>query len=194
MQQVNMPRFQSKRSIAAKAKINKEKKGQFSTPIEAAKVNFPIDNSNLYYSNSSISGIGVFNKERIGEGKKITEYRGELVEPNTKLNKTQQSQQVKEELDKREMRYKTHDRNYSTYTFSLKYGGGFIDATREGNESRFINHSCDPNCVANELSSTKKTVINSLREIPPNSELTLDYKLKSTETCLCGAKNCKGKM
>lgn len=38
----------------------------------------------------------------------------------------------------------------NNYMVQLKYDE-IIDATRKGNISRFINHSCDPNCTAEKV-------------------------------------------
>jgi len=74
----------------------------------------------------------------------------------------------------------------------------YIDARLTGNDSRFINHSCDPNC------ETKKWVINgetrigifAVKDIPPGTELTYDYQwehFEGSETvCHCGSENCTG--
>lgn len=75
--------------------------------------------------------------------------------------------------------------------------GATIDATRKGAISRFINHSCDPNC------ETQKWTVNGLvrvgffaiRDIEPDEEITFDYQFihfGKGQRCLCNAANCRG--
>lgn len=74
-----------------------------------------------------------------------------------------------------------------------------IDATRMGNVSRFMNHSCNPNC------QTAKWIVNGRQRvglftrssIPAGTELTFDYRFRrlgrgQAQRCLCGEANCKG--
>ena len=75
-----------------------------------------------------------------------------------------------------------------------------IDAKHGGNASRWINHSCDPNCEADE--DDGRVFIKALRNIEPGEELSYDYgliidepytaKLKAEYPCWCGAKDCRG--
>jgi hypothetical protein len=75
-----------------------------------------------------------------------------------------------------------------------------IDAKHGGNSSRWINHSCDPNCEADEVEG--RVFIKALRNIKAGEELNYDYgliidepytkKLKAEYPCWCGAKNCRG--
>lgn len=77
-----------------------------------------------------------------------------------------------------------------------------IDATREGNSARFINHSCTPNCEANEENG--HIFIETIKSIAPGEELTYDYNLvleerhtpavKRAHACFCGTRNCRGTM
>lgn len=48
-----------------------------------------------------------------------------------------------------------------------------IDGGVGGNASRFINHSCEPNCVV-EIAGNR-VHIHAAREIAPGEELTFDY-------------------
>jgi SET domain-containing protein len=78
-----------------------------------------------------------------------------------------------------------------------------IDANVGGNEARWINHSCDPNCETEE-SEDGRVFIEALRDIARGEELHYDYclivdekltkKLKKQYLCLCGAENCRGTM
>ena len=75
-----------------------------------------------------------------------------------------------------------------------------IDALHGGNSSRWINHSCDPNCEADE--ENDRIFIKALRNIKAGEELNYDYgliidepytkKLKAEYPCWCGARNCRG--
>lgn len=73
-----------------------------------------------------------------------------------------------------------------------------IDPTFKGNMARFMNHSCDPNCITQKWNVLGETCVGifSVRDIVENEELTFDYQFDSFRTpltkCLCGAKNCKG--
>lgn len=77
-----------------------------------------------------------------------------------------------------------------------------IDATREGNSARFINHSCTPNCEANEENG--HIFIETIKSIAPGEELTYDYNLvlderhtpavKRAHACFCGTRHCRGTM
>ena len=75
-----------------------------------------------------------------------------------------------------------------------------IDAKVGGNSSRWINHSCKPNCEADEEGG--RVFIKALRNIEAGEELFYDYgliidakytpKLLAEYPCWCGAKKCRG--
>lgn len=71
-----------------------------------------------------------------------------------------------------------------------------IDATTKGNQARFINHSCDPNCVSRVLliQGHKHIVIFAQRAISRGEELTYDYKFPKEDDkikCLCKSSKCR---
>ena len=69
-----------------------------------------------------------------------------------------------------------------------------------GNSARWINHSCDPNCEADEEGG--RVFIKALRNIRAGEELSYDYgliidepytkKLKAEYPCWCGSRQCRG--
>jgi hypothetical protein len=76
-----------------------------------------------------------------------------------------------------------------------------IDGAVGGNESRFINHSCAPNCQA--VSEGQRVFIEALTTIEPGTELVYDYAYARTPendnpesealyACRCGAPTCRG--
>ncbi|KAJ2795948.1 Histone-lysine N-methyltransferase setd1b, partial [Coemansia furcata] len=72
-----------------------------------------------------------------------------------------------------------------------------IDATKCGNVARFVNHSCEPNCIAKTIvaDGTKRIVIYASHDIQVGEEVTYDYKFPPEEVkipCLCGSVNCRG--
>lgn len=73
-----------------------------------------------------------------------------------------------------------------------------IDPSTKGNIARFINHSCDPNCITQKWNVLGEVAVGifAIKDIQPDEELTFDYKFDVYKTpflkCLCGAKNCKG--
>ena len=95
------------------------------------------------------------------------------------------------------------DDPFHTFFFSLS-SGETIDGGTKGNASKWINHSCDPNCEAREGTHGKRVYIYSLRDIKKGEELFFDYglviddelteELKRDYQCLCGSKKCRGTM
>ena len=75
-----------------------------------------------------------------------------------------------------------------------------VDAAVGGNEARFINHSCDPNCDA--VIDDGRIWIETIRDVEPGEELAYDYAYvleerhtpaaKRRYPCTCGARNCRG--
>lgn len=73
-----------------------------------------------------------------------------------------------------------------------------IDATQQGNVSRFINHSCDPNA------ETQKWTVNgdlrvgffARKSLKSGDEVTFDYQFqrygKEAQRCYCESSNCRG--
>ena len=65
-------------------------------------------------------------------------------------------------------------------------------------QSRWINHSCEPNCeVDSRWEADTRTVVAwwvALRDIPVGEELTYDYSFAAqvAEPCNCGAATCRG--
>lgn len=132
---------------------------------------------------SAIQGMGAFATRRIPKGRRIIEYTGERI--------TQE--QADERYDDAAMS------RHHTFLFTLD-DDTVVDGAVNGNESRFINHSCDPNCKA--FIEGDRIYIYSRREILPGQELNYDYGYERSEgmteedeeryACRCGAKACRG--
>jgi histone-lysine N-methyltransferase SUV39H len=87
-----------------------------------------------------------------------------------------------------------------------------IDAFHAGNFTRYVNHSCQPNCelwsvyLNNPNLNLPLLVFFTIRDIHPREELTFDYsgdaiheegqkpKHLNDNKCYCGAPQCKGYM
>lgn len=132
---------------------------------------------------SGVHGKGVFAVQDIAEGETVIEYVGEII--------------TWPEAQRRH----PHDPSDPNHTFYFHIDEKHvIDAKVGGNSSRWINHSCKPNCEADE--EGKRVFIKALRNIRAGEELSYDYglviderytpKLKAEYPCWCGAKQCRG--
>ncbi|UCF75977.1 MAG: SET domain-containing protein-lysine N-methyltransferase [Betaproteobacteria bacterium] len=130
---------------------------------------------------SPIHGLGVFALKKIRKGERIIEYTGERISHR--------------EADRR---YPNDDSPHTMLFIVDKKI--VIDATREGNSARWINHSCRPNCESVE--EKKRMYIEAIRDIRKGEELSYDYNLvlderhtpaaKRENPCFCGVKRCRG--
>ncbi|XP_077378019.1 histone-lysine N-methyltransferase SETD1B-A-like [Festucalex cinctus] len=137
----------------------------------------------IRFSRSHIHDWGLFAMEAIAADEMVIEYVGQIIRQNI--------------ADMRERRYEEAGIG-SSYLFRVDHNT-IIDATKCGNLSRFINHSCNPNCYAKIITveSQKKIVIYSRQPIGINEEITYDYKFPIEDTkipCLCGAESCRGSL
>jgi SET domain-containing protein len=132
---------------------------------------------------SPIHGRGVFATRRIRPGQRLIEYTGELID----------DEEAAERYDDEA------GSHHHTFLFGVK-DGTLIDAGRGGNDARFINHSCEPNCEA--VLDDGHVFIEAIRNIQPGVELAYDYSLepgsrlppgwKERYACHCGAPTCRG--
>ncbi|KAJ1917127.1 Histone-lysine N-methyltransferase setd1b [Mycoemilia scoparia] len=135
----------------------------------------------LVFSKSAIHDWGLFAAEHIYPGDFVIEYIGE---------------RIRERLaDIREQKYEEEGIG-SSYLFRVD-DEIVVDATKCGNVARFINHCCEPNCIAKTIvaDGTKRIVIYAKDEIAVGEEVTYDYKFPPEDIkipCLCGAVNCRG--
>ena len=132
---------------------------------------------------SGVHGKGVFALVDIPQGTRIIEYVGEVIG-----------------WDEAQRRH-PHDPNDPNHTFYFHVDEDHvIDALYGGNASRWINHSCGPNCEADEEGG--RIFIKSLRPIKAGEELNYDYglvidepltpALKADYPCWCGTPECRG--
>jgi SET domain-containing protein len=134
---------------------------------------------------SPIHGYGVFAARRIRKGTTIIEYLGERISH-----------------DEADTRYEDKDpKDNHTFLFTVD-AKTVIDAGVGGNEARYVNHGCDPNCQS--TTAKKRIFIEAVRTIAPGEELSYDYQIQRDKddppdvdqifACRCGAKNCRGVM
>ena len=132
---------------------------------------------------SGVHGKGMFAVQDLAEGETLIEYVGEIIS-------------WKEALKRH-----PHDPTDPNHTFYFHVDDKHvIDAKHGGNSSRWINHSCAPNCEADEQKG--RIFIKALQNIPAGKELFYDYgliidapytkQLKAEYPCWCGAPNCRG--
>lgn len=134
---------------------------------------------------SGIHGTGVYALRGIRKGTRIVEYTGERVSHA--------------EADRRYQ--DKHIADNHTFLFIVD-NRTVIDAGAGGNEARFINHSCAPNCVT--VIERRRIFIDAARSIVPGEELHYDYQIQREVgdppdieeifSCHCGAKECRGTM
>jgi len=134
----------------------------------------------VYLARSKIQGLGLYAARDIEMSTMIIEYLGEVIR--------------NEMAEKREKVY--HKKGKREYMFRID-SDSVVDATCTGGVARYINHSCDPNCVAEIINFDKcaKIIICSNRPISRGEELTYDYQFDEEDgnkiVCLCSAPNCR---
>lgn len=132
---------------------------------------------------SSIHGRGVFAVAPLPAEEEVIHYGGEVVDWD--------------ELQAR------HEELEPGHTFLFDLGDGWvIDGGTKGNAARWINHGCEPNVEA--VIDGHRVVITAVRDIEPEEELLLDYRLtidteptdedRERYACACGAESCRGTM
>eukprot|EP01025_Chloroclados_australasicus_P014544 TRINITY_DN16820_c0_g1_i1.p2 TRINITY_DN16820_c0_g1~~TRINITY_DN16820_c0_g1_i1.p2 ORF type:complete len:124 (-),score=5.08 TRINITY_DN16820_c0_g1_i1:99-470(-) len=83
------------------------------------------------------------------------------------------------------------------YLFSVDGTDYIIDATLRGSMTRFINHSCGPNCEVKTVTADgqRKIIVRALRDLQAGEELTYDYRLaydpEFAIRCRCGSRRCR---
>jgi SET domain-containing protein len=143
----------------------------------------PITGRRIQTRRSGVHGKGVFALSDFAKGETIIEYVGEII------------------TWKEALRRHPHDPKDPNHTFYFHIDEKHvIDAKYGGNSSRWINHSCKPNCEPDEVEG--RIFIKALRNIQAGEELNYDYglvieapltpALKLEYPCWCGAKKCRG--
>lgn len=133
---------------------------------------------------SGIHGTGVFAKRPIPRGTRVIEYAGRRLAKAELLAAAERGERA------------------LTYVLNLDEEMA-IDGAEGGNDARFVNHSCEPNCEVYIFDGTP--YIYAMQEIPAGAELTFDYQLQSALSmrisralsrelfpCHCGAPTCRG--
>src|SRR4029077_13590719 len=134
---------------------------------------------------SALHGKGVFAMQRIPKGTRVMEYLGERVSHR--------------EADRR---YDVKDENDNHTFLFIVDSRTVIDAGVDGNEARFVNHACEPNCES--VIEDRRVFIDALRTIEPGEELSYDYQIQRAADdppqidevfpCRCGFTGCRGSM
>ncbi|XKL61951.1 hypothetical protein PGB90_001784 [Kerria lacca] len=147
-------------------------------------------NANLKIEKFPGKGYGLISKNGMQKGEFVCEYAGEVI--------------GKQEAVERRKRDNTN------YIFILNEKSGnsitetIIDATCIANIGRYINHSCDPNCIVIPVrvnSVIPKLAIFSCKDIEIGEEITYSYNgsnlneiestiLSNRKLCLCASKIC----
>jgi SET domain-containing protein len=132
---------------------------------------------------SPIQGTGAFAIRTIEKGTRLIEYVGQRISWRT----------ADKRYDDGEMG------RHHTFLFTVD-DKTVIDAAVNGNDARFINHSCDPNCEA--INDRKRIFIEARKRIPAGTELVYDYQYERTDAhtaederfyrCRCGSPRCRG--
>jgi SET domain-containing protein len=132
---------------------------------------------------SEMHGLGAFAIRPIAAGTRLIEYAGARITP------AEAHERYPDEAGS----------SHHTYLFAID-DDIVIDASVDGNDARFINHSCDPNCDA--VVEDGRIWIETIRDVGPGEELAYDYAFilperhtpaaKRRYPCHCGSAICRG--
>ncbi|KJH52282.1 SET domain protein [Dictyocaulus viviparus] len=133
-------------------------------------------------------GLGAFAVRNIPKGSFIAEYAGEIIS-NKEMNR-----RIAEITAHRNV----EEKHYMMALDSQR----IIDCKEKGNDARFLNHSCSPNCKVETVyvvvSKTKRPSGVYVKDYIIGSELCFNYQMRQYNMgcplpdCKCGAPNCTG--
>lgn len=136
-------------------------------------------------------GFGLTTNCEILKGSFICEYAGEVITSSEALQKSKLNQSLGR------MNYILEFHEHFGSRIEITY----IDPSQIGNIGRYLNHSCDPNCVLVPVrinETIPKVAIFANQNIAKGSELTFDYgsekfdpNSENLKPCLCNSVNCK---
>ena len=158
---------------------------QKSTSSAGQKPDLREPNAHYEVRKSGVHGYGGFAKRDLKKGTRVTEYLGDRISHK--------------EADQR---YEDHDESDNHTFLFIVDKRTVIDAGVGGNNARFINHQCDPNC---ESTIEKGRVwIETIRDVKKGEELGYDYQIgrekndpenvEEIYACRCGSAKCRGTM
>ncbi|XP_026484536.1 histone-lysine N-methyltransferase SETMAR [Vanessa tameamea] len=163
--------------------------------------NGPIDTLFVTTCDNISKGLGLFTREFIPKGTFVCEYAGEVI--------------TKSEALRRQTYNQTHSKMNYIFCLNEHVNGNiiqtFVDPSLFGNIGRYINHSCESNCVIIPVrvdSPIPKLALFSCVDIFDNGEITFDYgssylnssteliskNLNKRKICLCRSPKCRGFM
>ena len=125
----------------------------------------------LVVRESGIFGKGCFAATHFPARKKIALYAGEIVRGSRRIEARLRAQDAIKviRLDK----------------------DTAIDGAVGGDETAYINHSCEPNAYM-RIVPGEKVAFFALRDIRPGEEITMDYRDPyHPEVCRCGSRSCR---
>jgi hypothetical protein len=127
--------------------------------------------SRLFIKKSPFHGLGCFATVRLLKGSRIAEYTGERITRKEAMRRMRRSNGKR---------------------ISELRADCYIDGSVNGNQTQYINHSCDPNSDVFVMGGS--LIIFALREIAPGEEITVDY-LNSFDhdqsVCQCRTPSCR---
>ncbi|APR76123.1 Proteins containing SET domain protein [Minicystis rosea] len=132
---------------------------------------------------SAIAGLGVFARSRIPRGTRIIEYTGELITEDEAGRRYDDDAMEK----------------HHTFLFAVD-DDLLIDGGVDGNDARYFNHACAPNCEA--VIEDGRVFIEAITDVAAGTELLYDYALVRDDdwqdrwaelyACRCGVPRCRG--
>lgn len=145
---------------------------------------------NLQIVNTGEKGFGLMTTTPIKKGRFICEYAGEVISES----EAKQRYQYNKTLNKMNYIFCVNE-----YFGEISYKM-FIDPSIFGNIGRYINHSCEPNCLLYPIRINfliPKLCIFAKRDIEKFEEITFDYGNENSDDetnrvyCLCKTKTCR---
>eukprot|EP00798_Chlamydomonas_sp_ICE-L_P005065 gene5065-34860_t len=137
--------------------------------------------ADLEVRRAGAKGFGLFSNKAVKAGQFLIEYIGEALE--------------EDEYQRRKSFYQAVGQRH--YYFMNVGNGEVIDACRKGNNARFINHSCSPNCETQKWLVKGELAIGlfATKDLAANEELTFDYNFERYSDkpmrCYCNSATCR---